>query len=140
MTEIAAGHHGLAATWHPGRPALGIPHHAGPAFGVRVETQSSTTCVTTVGEVEVRGPWIAGSYYGDVTSQVRFRLICAPVTSAHRRAKASSPSRQKTSSSPAVNGSPRLRVGEHLSRTRTWLEAAVVGVPDLGRDDRWRLS
>lgn len=44
-----------------------------------------------VGEVEVRGPWIAGSYYGDVTSPSSIPAGCAPVTSAASTSKASSP-------------------------------------------------
>lgn len=95
--NIAAGHHGLAATWHPGRPALGIPHHSGPT-GVRGgdpivddDGQVLPNDGNAVGEVEVRGPWIAGSYYGDVTSPSSIPAGCAPVTSAASTSKASSP-------------------------------------------------
>ncbi len=81
-----AGHHGLAAAWHPGRPALGIPHHSGPT-GVRGEAQivdddDPVLPNSSMAEVEVRGPWIAGSYYGDVTVQSSIPAGCAPVTSA----------------------------------------------------------
>ena len=62
-----------------------------------------------VGEIEVRGPWITGSYFAaDVPGEVRRRLAAHRRHRHHRPPAASSrsPTAARTSSSPAANGSP----------------------------------
>ena len=64
----------------------------------------------SVGEFEVRGPWVTASYYKEPDPTGSMTAGCAPATSAPStpRATCRSPTAPRTSSSRAASGSPRL--------------------------------
>ena len=78
---VAAGRdHGRGALGATARPRAGSPPACRPAWSGRTAPSSRGTA-SSVGELEVRGPWITGSYYdgsargrGPTRSQVRRRL------------------------------------------------------------------
>ena len=73
---------------------------------------------TSIGEFEVRGPWVTGEYYDDPTPDRFRRRLAAHRRRRHRRrprASCRSPTGPRTSSRPAASGSPRSS-----SRTPSW--------------------
>ena len=82
-----------------------------PGVEVRICADDGTVLPNdgeAVGEFEVRGPWITGSYYGDPSPTGSTTAGCAPATSVHstRWATCRSATVARTSSSPAGSGSP----------------------------------
>ena len=99
MTETSpTGHHGLAAAGYPRGPALGVPRRpqGQPVCGVEMRIVDDDGAVLpndgkAVGEVEVRGPWITGSYYlGRDDSKFDSGWLRTGDVGPHRRAAASS--------------------------------------------------
>ena len=114
------------------------------AFGVEVRIVDGEGNVaprdgTSVGEFEIRGPWVTGEYYNDPTPD-RFRdgwLRTGDVgTVDDRGLHADHRPDQGRHQDRAASGSPRSS-----SRTPSWrhpavFEAAVVAVPDARWDER----
>ena len=92
MTETSP----LAALATPPPEVTGEePGHCAPSAGrvlcgveIRIVDDAAAVLPNdgkAVGEIEIRGPWITGSYYRNADSvEVRRRLAAAPVTSADR--------------------------------------------------------
>ena len=147
MTETSP----LAAVGHPPKDVeLGSPEeldwraHTGrvvPGVELRIVADDGTPLPydgEAVGEIEVRGPWITGSYYATRRPRSSTTAGCAPATSAPSTSAATSrsPTGPRTSSSPGGEWISSVELEGHLMAHPRIVEAAVIGVPDPRWDER----
>ncbi len=96
-----------------------------------------------VGEIEVKGPWITGSYYRDPRprSSTRAGYGRAMSVRCRRRATSRSPTGPRTSSSRAGSGSARWSSRTCSWVIPTWSRRASSACPTpAGTSARWRVS
>ena len=141
--DLAGGHDGVAAARRVGRASTGrcAPRRAGRCAASR--SASSTTRATrfphdgkAVGEVEVRGPWITGSYYlnRDETKFDSGWLRTGDVGRIDPLSYVTLTDRAKDVIKSGGEWISSVELENHLIAHPAVLEAAVVGVPD----ERWQ--
>ena len=145
MTETSPlAHHGVAAAGRPGGAALGapLPRQGRPVCGVEArivddDGKPLPNDGKAVGEVEVRGPWITGSYYlRRDESKFDRRLAAHRRRRPHRRAGLRHADRPRQGRHQVRRGMDLVgRVGEPPDRaTRRCRRPPSSAVPD----ERWQ--
>ena len=126
---------------HAGGAGLADRSPAGSSPGSRCASSTTTGDELpwdgeAVGEIEVRGPWITGSYYRDRRPGEVPRRLAAHRRHRHHRRPRLLPDHRPGQGRHQVRRRVDLlgRAGEPADRrTPTSLEAAVIGIPD----ERW---
>ena len=117
----------------PGQPGQAVLRRGGPA--VRRRRRAAAEDGEAVGEIEVRGPWMTGSYYRTTTRRSSTTAGCAPATSGR-----STPDgfirltdRAKDVIKSGGEWISSVELENVLMAHPAVAEAAVIGVPD----DKW---
>jgi fatty-acyl-CoA synthase len=147
MTETSP----LAAVAHPPKSVeLGTPEelewraHTGriaPGVELRIVADDGTPLANDgneVGEIEVRGPWITGSYYGDPAPE-KFDdgwLRTGDVGTLDERGYIQITDRAKDVIKSGGEWISSVELENHLMAHPRIVEAAVIGVPDPRWDER----
>jgi fatty-acyl-CoA synthase len=147
MTETSP----LAAVAHPPKSVeLGTPEelewraHTGriaPGVELRIVADDGTPLANDgneVGEIEVRGPWITGSYYGDPAPE-KFDdgwLRTGDIASVTSNGYIQITDRAKDVIKSGGEWISSVELENHLMAHPRIVEAAVIGVPDPRWDER----